>query len=161
MKATKRLLFLIAILTISFCGISFAQGPHIVTLNVDTNELNNENEDAAFSFSVSEGTKAEKLDDPKTFTIIVNENDEIIWEGASKSGALVHIDEIEIVADDDNPDREKIFKKNKTSGKEDNGKKKVKVKVKDKTKGNTYKYIIRISIGAFSFEIDPDIKVGA
>jgi len=86
-------------------------------------------------------------------------DDEIEWVGSSSSGAAVGIDEIEIVADETTPDRDKIFRKDKTLGKINNGKKKVKAKVKDKAKGNTYKYIIRFSIGAFSFEIDPKIKV--
>ncbi len=160
MKTRKQLFILIVLTLLTFSSASFAQKSHVVTLNVDTNELNNNNKDAAFSFSASAGTQVENIDDPEAFTIIVSENDEIEWVGSSSSGAAVSIDEIEIVADDDNPDREKIFKKNKTPGKEDNGKKKVKAKVKDKTKGNTYKYIIRFSIGAYSFEIDPGVKVG-
>ncbi len=160
MKPNKQLLFLIAILTLSFCGGSFAQGPHVVTLNVDTNELNKGNKDAAFSFTVSEGTAFENIDDDENFTITVKANDEIEWVGTSTSMAAVSIDEIEIVADETKPNREKIFKKNKTPGKINKGKKKVKAKVKDKSKGNTYKYIIRFSIGASNFVIDPRIKVG-
>jgi len=159
MKTRKQLFILIVLTLLTFSSASFAQGSHVVTLNVDTNELNNNNKDAAFSFSVSAGTQVENIDDPEAFTIIVSENDDIEWVGSSSSGAAVSIDEIEIVEDETKPNREKIFKKNKTSGKKDNGKKKVKAKVKDKSKGNTYKYIIRFSIGAFPFEIDPKIKV--
>lgn len=159
MKTRKQLFILIVLALLTFSSASFAQGSHVVTLNVDTNELNNNNKDAAFSFSVSAGTQAENIDDPEAFTIIVSENDDIEWVGSSSSGAAVSIDEIEIVEDETKPNREKIFKKNKTSGKKDNGKKKVKAKVKDKSKGNTYKYVIRFSIGAFPFEIDPKIKV--
>ncbi len=160
MKTRKQLFILIVLTLLTFSSASFAQGPHVVTLNVDTNELNNNNKDAAFSFSASEGTQVENIDVPEKFTILVQANDDIEWVGSSSSGAAVHIDEIEIVEDETKPNREKIFKKNKTSGKLNNGKKKVKAKVKDKSKGNTYKYIIRFSIGAFSYEIDPDIKVG-
>ena len=160
MKTRKQLFILIVLTLLTFSSASFAQGPHVVTLKVDTNELNNNNKDAAFSFLVSAGTQVENIDDPVKFTILVQANDDIEWVGSSSSGAAVHIDEIEIVTDDANPNREKIFRKVKTSGKINNGKKKVKAKVKDKSKGNTYKYIIRFSIGASSFEIDPGIRVG-
>jgi len=160
MKTRKQLFILIVFTLLTFSSASFAQGPHVITLNVDTNELNNNNKDAAFSFSVSEGTQVENIDDPLKFTILVQANDDIEWVGSSSSGAAVSIDEIEIVEDETKPNREKIFKKNKTSGKINNGKKKVKAKVKDKSKGNTYKYIIRFSIGASPFEVDPGIKVG-
>ena len=159
MKTNKLLIILMGISLLSFSGTSLALSTHLVTLNVDTNELNNNNAKAAFSFSVSEGTAVENIDDPEAFTIIVSENDDIEWEGVSSSGAKVDIDEIEIVEDANKPDKEKIFKKDKTPGTEENGKKKVKAKVKDKTRGNEYKYIIRFSIGAFSFVIDPRIKV--
>ena len=159
MKPNKELFILIVSTLLIFTGASFAQGPHVVTLNVDTNELNNNNKDAAFSFTVSAGTQVENIDDPEKFTILVKANDEIEWVGASSSRAAVSIDEIEIVADETKPDREKIFRKDKTPGKINKGKKKVKAKVKDKAKGNTYKYIIRFSIGASSFEIDPGLKV--
>ncbi len=159
MKTSKQLLILIVSTLLTFSSASFAQGHHVVTLNVDTNELNKGNKDAAFSFKVGVGTQAENIDDDENFTIIVKANDEIEWVGSSSSGASVSINEIEIVADETKPNREKIFKKNKTPGKINKGKKKVKAKVKDKSKGNTYKYIIRFSIGASSFKIDPKIKV--
>ncbi len=160
MKTSKQLFILIVITLLTFSSASFAQGPHVVTLNVDTNELNKGNKDAAFSFTVSEGTAFENIDDDENFTITVKANDEIEWVGTSSSRAAVSIDEIEIVADETKPNREKVFRKDKTPGKINKGKKKVKAKVKDKSKGNTYKYIIRFSIGASSFEIDPRIKVG-
>jgi hypothetical protein len=160
MKTRKQLFILIVLTLLTFSSASFAQGLHVITLNVDTNELNNNNKDAAFSFSVSEGTQVENIDEPEKFTILVQANDDIEWVGSSSSQAAVSIDEIEIVEDETKPDRKKIFRKNKTLGKINNGKKKVKAKVKDKAKGNTYKYIIRFSIGASSFEIDPGLKVG-
>ena len=160
MKTRKQLFILIVLTLLTFSSASFAQELHVITLNVDTNELNNDNKDAAFSFSVSEGTQVENIDDPKKFTILVQANDDIEWVGSSSSGAAVSIDEIEIVEDETKPNREKIFRKNKTPGKTNNGKKKVKAKVKDRSKGNTYKYIIRFSIGASAFDIDPGVKVG-
>ena len=158
---TKNLLFIVcAILMFSIHGISYSQQTHVIILNVNTTELNNGNTAAAFSFTASSGTPVENTDNPEGFTIVVNENDDITWEGISSSGAAVQINEIEIVEDVNNPDKEKVFNKNKLKGNIENGKNKVKAKVKDKTKGNEYKYIIRFSLGRFEFEIDPIIKVG-
>ena len=142
MKPNKQLI-LMAIALLTFCGSSFAQTTHVVTLHVDTDELNNGNNKKAFSFSASQGTVVENIDNPETFTILVNEDDEI-----------------EIVDDMSKPNKEKIFKNKKTKGVHKNGKKKVKAKVKKKSKGNEYKYIIRFTIGQSDFEIDPGIKVG-
>lgn len=158
MRASKQLMLLASIF-ILFCGGIFAQTTHVVTLHIDTDQLNDGNNKRAFSFSASTGTQVENIDDTKNFTITANADDEIEWAGSSSSQAAVHIDEIEIIQDEASPMREKIFRKNKTSGKLKDGKKKVKARVKDKAKGNTYKYIIRFSIGASSFEIDPKIKV--
>lgn len=160
MRTTKSLLILCAIALFSINGIVSGQQSHVIVLNVNTTALNNGNTAGAFSFTASQGTTVENADNPQGFTIIVNENDDILWEGISSSGASVEINEIEMVEDVNKPDKEKIFNKNKLKGSKQNGKNKVKAKVKDKTKGNEYKYIIRFSIGRFEFEIDPIIKVG-
>ena len=160
MTTKEQRIFLVLILVLVFTGISCAQTTHIVTLHVDTQQLNNGNNKKAFSFSASQGTAVENSDDTEEFTIIVNENDEIEWEGVSSSGAIVDIEEIEIMDDTTNPNREKVFKNKKNKGKKKNGKKKVKEKVKANTKNNVYKYFIRFTIGTTSFEIDPKIKVG-
>ena len=65
MKPNKQLFILIVSTLLTISSASFAQGPHVVTLNVDTNELNNDNTDEAFSFKVEVGTKAENIDDPE------------------------------------------------------------------------------------------------
>lgn len=160
MKTKEQRFFLLVIMLLVFTGTSFAQTTHFITLHVDTQHLNNGNNEKAFSFSASPGTAVENSEDPEEFTIIVNENDEIEWEGVSSSGAIVDIEEIEIMDDATNPNREKVFKNKKNKGKKKNGKKKVKEKVKANTKNNIYKYFIRFTIGTFSFEIDPKIKVG-
>ena len=160
MKTKNFLLIVCAILLFSVNGIVYSQQTHVIILNVNTTELNNGNTAGAFSFTASTGTPVENADNPEGFTIVVNENDDITWEGISSSGASVQINEIEIVEDPNNAGKEKIFNRNKLKGNIENGKNKVKGKVKDKTKGNEYKYIIRFSLGAFEFEIDPIIKVG-
>ncbi|MBD0849516.1 hypothetical protein [Maribacter arenosus] len=159
MKTIKPRIFLLVNMLLVFTGISIAQMTHVVTLHVDTQQLNNGNNKKAFSFSASEGTAVENSDEPEEFTIIVNENDEIEWEGVSSSGAIVDIEEIEIMDDPNKPNRGKVFKNKKSKGKKMNGKKKIKEKVKGNTKNNVYKYFIRFTIGTTSFEIDPKIKV--
>ena len=94
MKTTNKLLILIAILLFSVSSTFYGQSTHVITLHVDTDQLNAGNESAAFSFSVSEGTNVENIDNPETFTIFVNEEDTVIWEGTSLSGAAVHIESI-------------------------------------------------------------------
>ena len=71
MKTRKQLFILIVLTLLTFSSASFAQALHVITLNVDTNELNNNNKDTAFSFSVSEGTQVENIDEPEKFTILV------------------------------------------------------------------------------------------
>ncbi len=77
MKATKQLLFLITILTISFCGISFGQTTHVITLNVD--------EDGTFSLSADADTEVVDDSSLENFTILVFEDDEVEWEGNAAS----------------------------------------------------------------------------
>ncbi|MGB5437441.1 MAG: hypothetical protein WBM98_16215 [Maribacter sp.] len=159
MKTTEQRIFLLVIMLLVCTGISFAQATHLVTLHVDTQQLNDGNNKKAFSLSASQGTTVENSDDPEEFTIIVNENDEIEWEGVASSGAIVDIEEIEILDDPTKPNRAKVFKNKINKGKKKNGKKKIKEKVKANTKNNVYKYFIRFTIGTTSFEIDPKIKV--
>lgn len=153
MKTTNKLLILIAILLFSVSSTFYGQSTHVITLHVDTDQLNAGNESAAFSFSVSEGTNVENIDNPETFTIFVNEEDTVIWEGTSLSGATVNIESITYSKGT------QIFGKQKHNGKMKNGKKKVEAKVKKDKKNAEYKYDIEFMIGKFSFNIDPVIKV--
>ncbi|MGB5273812.1 MAG: hypothetical protein WBN39_07135, partial [Flavobacteriaceae bacterium] len=113
----------------------------------------------AVSFSAP-GSEVENPNGKEDFTIVIDVNDEVEWEGVATSGEVVNIDNIDIDADDNKPDKDKIFKKSKSN----NGKKKVKAKVKSKkkddAKGKTYKYKISYSLGASDpIIIDPIIKV--
>ena len=152
MKTTNKLLTLIAILLFSVSN-TYGQSTHVITLHVDTDQLNAGNESEAFSFSVSEGTNVENIDNPKTFTIFVNEEDTVIWEGTSLSGATVNIESITY------SEGTEIFGKQKQNGKVINGKKKVDANVKRGKKNAEYKYDIEFMIGRFTFNIDPIIKV--
>lgn len=146
MKPNKQLLLLIAILSLSFCGISYGQTTHVITLNVD--------EEGAFSFSA--GPDTEVIDDssPEAFTILVFEDDEVEWEGNAASGAIVDIEKIKF------PKDAKPFKTKNLDGKKNNGKKKAKGKVAKDKKNKTYKYVIDFTVGGEPFSIDPGIKVG-
>jgi len=153
MKTNNGLFIVIAILLFSLSSTFYGQTTHVITLHVDTNELNAGNQSAAFSFSVGEGTNVENIDNPETFTIFVNEADIVIWEGTSLSGATVNIESITYA------EGTEIFGKRKHYGKVKNGKKKVEAKVKKDKKNAEYKYVIEFMIGRFSFNIDPKIKV--
>ena len=153
MKTPKTFLILVTILLFSLSSTFYGQTTHVITLHVDTNELNAGNESAAFSFSVSEGTNVENIENPEMFTIFVNEEDTVIWEGTSTSGAAVKIESITYSKGTE------IFGKQKHNGKIKNGKKKVEAKVKKDKKNAEYKYEIEFTIGRFPFKIDPVIKV--
>ena len=146
MKVTKQLLFLIAILTISFCGISFGQTTHVITLNVD--------EDGAFSFNADPDTEVLDNSSPEAFSILVFEDDEIEWEGIAASGEVVDIEKIKF------PRNASPFMTKNLDGKNNNGKKMAKGKVAKNKKNKSYKYIIDFTVGGEPFSIDPDIRVG-
>lgn len=154
MKTPKTLLILIAILLFSLSRTSYGQTIHVITLHVDTDILNAGGDTSkAFSFSAGPDTEVENIDNPELFTIFVNEEDTVIWEGTSTSGAAVHIESIIY------SEGTEIFGKQKHNGKIKNGKKKVEAKVKKNKKNAEYKYLIEFSIGRFPFKIDPVIKV--
>ena len=146
MKPTKQLLIAMAIVSLCFCGISFGQTTHVITLNVD--------EEGTFSFSADPDT--EVLDDSslEAFTILVFEDDEIEWEGYADSGVVVDIEKIKF------PRNATPFRTKKLDGKNENGKKKAKGKVAKNKKNKSYKYIIEFTVDGESFSIDPEIKVG-
>ncbi len=146
MKTNKQFLFLIAILTLSFCGITYGQTIHVITLNVA--------DDGTFSFSADPDTEVIDNSSPEAFTILVFEDDEIEWEGNAASGAVVDIEKIKF------PKNAKPFKTKNLDGKKNNGKKKAKGKVAKNKKNKMYKYIIDFTVGGVPSSIDPGLKVG-
>ncbi|MCP4978785.1 MAG: hypothetical protein GY931_21780 [Maribacter sp.] len=146
MKTTKQLLILIAIFSLSFCGVSFGQTTHVITLNVD--------EDGVFSLSADPDT--EVIDDSslEDFTILVFEDDEVEWDGNADSGAVVDIEKIKF------PRNAKPFKTKNLDGKQNNGKKKARGKIAKDKKNKTYKYVIDFTVDGEPFSIDPGLKVG-
>ena len=146
MKATKQLLFLTAIFSISFCGISFGQTTHVITLNVDG--------DGTISLSADADTEVVDDSSLENFTILVFEDDLVEWEGNADSGAVVDIEKIKF------PRNAKPFKTKNLAGKNENGKKKARGKVAKDKKNKTYKYIIDYTIDGEPSSIDPGLKVG-
>ncbi len=146
MKTTNQLLFLITILSLSLCSVSYGQTTHLITLNVD--------EEGAFSLSADPDT--EVIDDSslEAFTILVFEDDEVEWEGNADSGAIVDIEKIKF------PRNARPFKTKNLDGKKNNGKKKAKGKVAKGKKNKTYKYVIDFTVDGEHFSIDPGLKVG-
>ena len=154
MKTAKTFLILITFLLFSFSSTVYGQTVHVITLHVDTNILNAGGDTSkAFSFSAGPGTEVENIDNPEMFAIFVNEEDTVIWEGTSTSGAAVNIESITY------SEGTEIFGKQKHNGKIKNGKKKVEAKVKINKKNAEYKYIIDFMIGRFPFKIDPKVIV--
>jgi hypothetical protein len=150
MKPTKMLFVLFTLATLTWGHMTYGQQMVILSVNSST---------GAVSFSAP-GSEVENPDGTENFTIVIDVNDEIEWEGVSTSGEVVNIDNIDIDADDNKPDKDKIFKKSKSN----NGKKKIKAKIKnnkkENAKGKTYKYTISYSLGTNSpITIDPVIKV--
>jgi hypothetical protein len=150
MKPTKILFVLFALATLTWGHMTYGQQMVILSVN---------SSNGAVSFSAP-GSEVENPNGTEDFTIVIDVNDQIEWEGVSTSGEIVNIDEIDVVEDNDKPEKDKIFKKTKIN----NGKKKIKAKVKnnkkDTAKGKTFKYKISYSLGSGNpIEIDPVIKV--
>lgn len=150
MNPTKMLFSLFAFATLFWGGAAYGQ--NMVILSVDSST-------GTVSFSAP-GSEVENPNGTEDFTLVIDVNDQIEWEGVSTTGEVVNIDEIDIEADSDKPDRDKIFKTTKVN----NGKKKIKAKVKnskkENAKGKTFKYTISYSFGANDpIIIDPVIKV--
>ncbi|MGB5369823.1 MAG: hypothetical protein WBN18_05290 [Flavobacteriaceae bacterium] len=150
MKSTKKLSILCALASLFWGHLTYGQKMVILSVNSST---------GAVSFSAP-GSEVENPNGTEDFTIVIDVNDQIEWEGVSTSGEVVNIDEIDIEADNGKPDSEKIFKKTKIN----NGKKKIKARVKnskkENAKGKTYKYKISYILGSNDpIEIDPVIKV--
>lgn len=143
---------------------TYGQQTHVITLSVDTNEINDENVLEVCSLQASENTTVEADDDLESFTVIVNEGDDIIWEGVSDFSED-HIVEITKVKYDSGTEVFNDFKTKDLEGKKDGKKKKVKAKVKNNTKNKEpTKYILKFTVivnGVESeeYSIDPVIKV--
>ena len=142
---------------VSFSGV-FAQETRTITLSVDIDRLNNGNPSMACSFNADSNTQVLDDSSPENFTILVNEEDTIIWEAYSTGGDEIDIESIQF---EEVRGRKGLFREPKLNGIGSNGKKKAKGKINKRTKGNEYKYAIEFSVDGEFFLIDPKIKGGA
>ena len=125
MKSTKILFILFALASLSWGHMTYGQKMVILSVNSST---------GAVSFSAP-GSEVENPNGTEDFTIVIDVNDEVEWEGVSTSGEVVNIDEIDIDADDNKPDRDKIFKKSKIQQWEEKSKSKSKKQQKGECQG--------------------------
>tara|TARA_R110002051_G_scaffold102650_2_gene174077 strand:- start:763 stop:1242 length:480 start_codon:yes stop_codon:yes gene_type:complete len=157
MKTTKTIILLLA-----FCFFGFVQSQEptvIITLTVDTAALGSDRDNpGGCTFTVIPANKGIVNDpnDPKSFTILVEETDVIEWQGITTTGDNVRIKKIGFIAGTE------IFGSNNIYGRTENGKEKVKAKPNKKTPpGNDYEYSVRFKPDGFSnYNLDPKIRVG-
>tara|TARA_R110001606_G_scaffold122864_1_gene255971 strand:+ start:2315 stop:2803 length:489 start_codon:yes stop_codon:yes gene_type:complete len=160
MRTTRTLRFLIAILSFSYLGSVHAQDPTVtITLTVDTSLLGDDRDaPGGCTFNVVPADKILVNDpnNPKTFSIRVEESDIIEWQGFTTTGGEVKMKKITFIGGTD------IFESNPVKGQNSNGKEKIKAKPNKKTPaGKDYEYSIRFKPDGFKFyDIDPRIKVG-
>ena len=154
MKGAYALLFFL------FCSLSFGQaGDHVViTLTVDTSQLGDDRK--APGGCTLTATPASVVvpgdNNPKMFTIQVEDGDEVEWEGITQDGKEVKIKKIGYIKGIN------IFDSRNIAGKMKNGKEKVNAKIKRKTAhGLDYEYLIEFKVQGFGkYTLDPKIKVG-
>jgi hypothetical protein len=157
MKTTKNRMLLLAL---AFFGFVQAQEPTVtITLTVDTLSLGDDRKapgGCTFTVVPADRVVVNDPNDPKTFTIKVEESDVIEWQGTTKTGGDVRIKKIDFIAGTD------IFDTNPVRGRNSNGKEKVKAKPNKKTPpGKDYEYSITFKPdGLQTYKIDPRIKVG-
>ena len=157
MKTKKNIILLLAF---SFFGFVQAQEPTvIITLTVDATALGNERDaPGGCTFTVTPANKLVYNDpnNPKAFTIAVEETDVIEWQGITTTGDDVRIKKISFIRGTE------IFGSNNIYGRNENGKEKVKAKPNKKTPpGQDYEYSIRFKPDGFSnYDLDPKIRVG-
>ena len=160
MKLFNRHLLGIALLLICFGPSLYSQGAtHVIILTVDTEELSQDDPAAASTFDVAdeEVTIVEVSEPAKDFTILVDSEDFVEWEGVTTTGETIDIEMIEFRAVGNS---QNIFSKARKKGKRNNGSKK---KVKEKVLGNAankeYSYAIQFTVDGEMYQFDPKIKV--
>ncbi|WP_149303113.1 hypothetical protein [Pareuzebyella sediminis] len=155
MKTKNQSVVNFLLLILFFTGLSYGQETYTVTLNVDLNVLNRGNPSKACTFS----SDAEVIDNtsPESFTILVAENDEIIWEAFASDGQELDVETIEFITGSGvGP-----FGSKKLEGEKNRGrKKKVKGKVKRNMRGQEFKYNLSFGVNSDIYVIDPKIKIG-
>ena len=149
-----------ALLFVLFCSLSFGQAGDavVITLTVDTSKLGSDsNAPGGCTLTATPASVIVPGDNnPKMFTIQVEDGDEVEWEGITQDGKEVKIKKIGYIKGIN------IFDSRNIAGKMKNGKEKVNAKIKRKTAhGLDYEYLIEFKIQGFGkYTLDPKIKVG-
>jgi hypothetical protein len=163
MKPTNQLSQVLVLLLFFVISSSFSQQTHYVTLHVNTEQINSQNELEVSSFS-SESPDGETLTSDgnlEDFTTIVNAGDTIIWKGVSSNNPdndTVNVTSINYHGGDN------VFDKNVLNG---NGAlpEEVEATVQPGTNGKSEKYTIKFTVfnngnkKGGTYHIDPKIQV--
>ncbi len=150
----------LALLLFLFCSLSFGQAgdPVVITLTVDTSQLGNDsNAPGGCTLTATPSSVVVPGDNnPKMFTIQVEDGDDLEWEGVTQDGEDVKIKKIGFIKGINIFDSRNIF------GRIRDGKEKVNAKIKRKTAhGLDYEYLIEFKVQGFGkYTLDPKIKVG-
>ena len=153
MKTTKRLLFFIAIALFTFSIASYGQQTHVITLNVDTGQIEKSNVDQVCDFGQDPGISN------RGFTIEVEIGDTVKWIGVSSSSP--ETDSVEITSIN-HEGGARVFGKNKLNDTDGV----VIGIVTDGKEGDLEKYKISFKVynngdkRGGTYHIDPIIKVG-
>lgn len=153
MKTTKQFLILIVIALFTFSINSYSQQTHIITLNVDTGQIENSNVDEVCDFGQDPGITN------RGFTIEVEIGDTVKWIGVSSSSP--DTDAVEITGIN-HEGGARVFGKNKLNDTDGV----VVGVVTDGKEGDLEKYKISFKVyndgdkRGGTYHIDPIIKVG-
>lgn len=163
MKTSNRLFQVLFVVLFFITTLSFSQETHYVTIHVDTNQINSQNElEVCYFSSQSPGmdplTSEGNLEE---FNIIVNAGDIIIWNGVSSSNSendIVNVTSINYHGGDN------VFGTNVLNGNGDTPEI-VQGTVEPDTNGRVEKYTIKFTVlnngerRGGTFQIDPKITV--
>jgi len=160
---TNKSLFSFLVLMLCFSTFIIAQGSNIVTLNVNSNEINRGNvlQSCFFTWEKPDGTVSTSGSgaEIEEWLITVDESEIIEWKGISSSSEDVVVNIIQIKRESGT----KIFNGNILRGNRDPSGEKIRAKPSKKTNSEDgdYKYRIKFKVKGVSgtFGIDPKIKV--
>ncbi len=163
MKTTNRLSLVIVLLLFFVITTSFSQQTHYITLHVDTEQINSQNELEVcyFTSESPDGQVITSSGNLQDFTTVVNAGDMIVWRGQSSNNPdsdTVNVSSINYHGGDN------VFDQNVLNG---NGgsPEEVEAQVLAGTNGKTEKYAIKFKIfnngnqKGGTYQIDPKIAV--
>jgi hypothetical protein len=164
MKTNIRLYLGTAILMLVLSVSGFAQGTNIVTLNVDTDDINDSNvlEKCFFTWEKPDGTISTSASGAalEDWLITINITEIVEWKGSATTDDNVIVDIIRIKRESGTP----IFSGRTLRGNNDPSGEKIRAKPDRITndQNGDFKYTIKFRVKGMrgSFDIDPKIKVG-